>query len=69
MSKASNKPTFPAVAEGKELLPPLTYQALADLTGVKAGSLGESWVNANLSVAWADALLICGGWVQSRSGE
>ena len=47
---------MPAVAEVEEPLPPLTYQALADLAGVKVGSLSKSWVNKNLCVEWAEAL-------------
>ena len=58
MLNALNKPTPPAVAEGENPLPPPTYWALADLAGVKAGSIGESWVNANLNVEWVKALKV-----------
>ena len=56
MSQAPNKPTLPAIAEGDEPLPQPTNWVLAELAGVKVGSIGESWANTNLSVEWAEAL-------------
>ena len=56
MSNALNKPTLLAAAKREEPLPPPTYQALANLAGVKRGSIGENWVNENLGVMWAKAL-------------
>ena len=56
MSKPVNQPTFADPLEGQPQLPPPTYVVLADFAGVKPGSIGKSWVTANLDVTWEEAL-------------
>ena len=53
MSMPFNKPT---IKEPTQLLPLPTYQSLAALAEVKPGSIGKSWVFANLDTSWKEAL-------------
>ena len=56
MSKPVNQPTLEEPLEGELPLTPLTYGVLADLIGLKPGSIGKSWVSANLETSWEKAL-------------
>ena len=56
MSTLSNKPTLEELVDRVPLFPLLTYESLADFTGVKPGSMREEWMFAFLESSWEESL-------------